>query len=192
MVAPVTSTDIVNQAINMMGGNTQPITGVSPNFDSSAAGQAAASLYIPCVKTVARQFSWDFSHYGPTALIPTGNPASILWAYEYYYPADCVQVRQVMPNALTDIFNPLPILWEISNNVMAGLTIKTIQTNFANAQVTYSNYPPENTWDSLFREAVVRLLSSELAVALAGRPDTARDNLSSGAEFIQIGESRDG
>jgi hypothetical protein len=60
-----------------------------------------------------------------------------------------------------------------------------------NAQAVFSNTPSEALWDPLFRESVVRLLASELAVAISGRLDTARDLLGSEQVFEQLGEGRD-
>ena len=64
-------------------------------------------------------------------------------------------------------------------------------TNVAGAQAVFTNQPPESTWDALFVEAVVRLLASELAMATAGKPDTAKDTLQQAAQFEKLGEGRD-
>lgn len=184
-----TSTAVANSAIFLLGDNQPPVTGVAPNFDNSAAGQALAQLYGPCVATVGRQFGWDFSRNTYT-LVLSGNPAPVPWTYEYIYPPNGVQIRQLMPDALVDPNDPLPINWNIANTEVAGTQTKVIQCDLASALALYSNQPTEATWDPLFREAVVRLLASELASALAGRPDTARDMLQSGAEFENIGQMR--
>lgn len=187
----VTSNTIANQAIQMMGDNQAPVTGYAPNFDGSAAGVALANLYIPCVQTVSRQFGWDFSR-NIQPLVLSGNPPGATWAYEYLYPSDCIQIRQVRPTIITDKFDPIPITYTIANTLVSGVPTKVIQTNLVNAIAVYSNYPPEYTWDALFRETVVRLLSSELSIAISSRPDTARDNLSSSMQFEQLGETRGG
>ena len=54
----------------------------------------------------------------------------------------------------------------------------------------FNNNPGPDVWDPLFREAVARLLASVLAMAIAGRPDTAQAFLDSGAAFESIGERR--
>jgi hypothetical protein len=185
-----TSTDIVNQALQMVGDNTPPVSGVAPNFDTSPAGVAASSLYYPCIQTVARQFGWDFArNTAPLSL--SGNTAPFPWTFEYIYPANAVQIWQVMPATLTDINDPLPVNWVVANNVVNGSQTRVIQTNQANAQIVYNNMPNENTWDSLFREAVVRLLSSELAMAIFSKPDTSQNLLQSGGAFESSGEGRD-
>jgi hypothetical protein len=186
----VTSTDIVNQALQLIGNNQGLVTGVAPNFDNSALGIAAAKLYAPCVQTVARQFGWDFARK-TVVLALSGNPSpSPAWAFEYLYPTNGVQVWQLMPAVLADPNNPLPVNWDVANDQVAGVQTKVILSNLAGALAVYNNNPTEATWDPLFREAVVRLLASEFAVAGVGRPDTAAGLLQAGAAFETLGESR--
>jgi hypothetical protein len=184
----VTSTDIVNQAIQLIGDNQTPVTGTYPTFDSSPAGVAAASLYLPTVETVGRRFGWDFSRT-TAALVLSGNTAPFPWTVEYLYP-NGIQVRQLNPPTLADPFNPLPIRWEVANSLVGGIPTKVIQTNLPNAQVMYTNVPSENLWDSIFRETVVRMLASSMAMAIAGKPDTSRDTLDQSAAFEQVGQER--
>jgi hypothetical protein len=96
-----------------------------------------------------------------------------------------------MPQTVTDRNNPLPNQWSVGNVQIGGTPAKVIWTNLASAQAVYTNQPLEGQWDALFRESVVRLLASEFAIALASRPDTARDKLSEGVNFETIGERRD-
>jgi hypothetical protein len=187
----LTSTQVVNRAIFIMGDNQQPVTGVAPNFDSSTAGVAAAQLYAGAVATVARQFEWDFTRQ-TLALVLSGNPAPFPWAFEYLYPAQCVEIWQVAPSALADANNPMPVNWNVAYNTVGGNPTKVVQTNQANALAIFNANPPEAVWDSIFTEAVVRLLASEMAMAIAGKPDFAAAALESGAAFESIGEARKG
>ncbi|MBB3453888.1 hypothetical protein FHT86_002144 [Rhizobium sp. BK313] len=184
------STDIVNQAIQLIGNNQTPVTGTAPNFDNSPSGKAAAALYAPCVQTVGRQFGWDFAR-NTVALALSGNPAPFPWAFEYVYPANGVQIWQLLPPSLDDPNNPLPITWVVANAVVSGAQKRVIHTDLASASAVYNNNPSENSWDALFREAVVRLLASEMAMALAGRPETSQGLLESGGAFESAGEGRD-
>ena len=183
------SRDIVNQAIMMMGDNQPLVTGNAPNFDNSAAGLAAAQLYAPCVATVMRQFEWDFSR-NTIALVVTGNAAPFPWAFEYGYPLNGIEVWQVMPTAAADPYDPLPVNFIIENAVIAGTQKRVIHTNLSPAQAVYNNNPSEATWDPLFREAVVRLLASELAMAIAGKPDFAQAALESASAFESVATTR--
>jgi hypothetical protein len=185
----VTSNDLANQAIQLIGDNQPAVTGQAPTFDSSPAGVALAKLYGPCVQTVARQWGWDFARR-TVALNVSGNVAPFPWAFEYLYPTNGIEVWQVMPATLADPNNPLPINWDVANAQVAGNQKKVIQCNLASAMAVYNNNPTEDVWDPLFREAVVRLLASELAMAISSRPDSAQLLLQTGNAFATIGEGR--
>ncbi len=185
---PVTSQDVANQAILDMGG--QPaVTGQNPTWDNSTVGKALQKLYTPAVQTVGRQFGWDFSR-NLVSLTPSGNPANLLWAYEYLYPGNAVQIWQIMPAVITDANDPLPTNWIVGNTLVAAVQTKVIWSNIQNAVAYYNNNPTESTWDPLFREAVVRLLASELAMATAGKPDVAQAMLEAGGAFESLGQTR--
>lgn len=174
----------------MIGGNQPPVTGVAPNFDNSAAGKAAQLVYAPTVASIARQHSWDFSRQS-MYLVGTGNTAPFPWAYEYIYPANCAQLWQIAPQALVDPNNPLPINWTVGNAIVNGVQAKVVWSNLQNAMAIINANPLESTWDSLFREAVVRLLASAMAMAMAGKPDVAQSMLESGGAFETLAEGRD-
>ncbi len=188
---PITSNDVANQALQDLGGNMPAVLGQAPTFDNSTAGKALQKLYVPTVQTVAKQFGWDFARCS-VALALSGNAAPLGYSFEYIYPTNGVEVWQLMPAAIADENNPLPINWNVGNAVVAGTQTKVLWSNLASAQAIYNNVPQENTWDALFREAVVRLLTSVLAMAIAGKPDVAEAYLSSGAAFESIGETRAG
>jgi hypothetical protein len=183
------STDIVNQAIQYIGDNQPPVTGVAPSFDSSPAGVAASKFYTAVVQTVGREFGWDFARNTFTLSL-SGNPATDPFAFEYIYPPAAVQIWQLKSATLTDQNNPLPINWQVANTLVNNVQTKVIQTNLQNAVVVMNNNPSENVWDSGFREAVVRLLSSVMAMALAGKPDAAQSYLDSAGQFEQVAEAR--
>jgi hypothetical protein len=184
-----TSNSVANQALQMIGDNIPAVVGNAPGFDSSTAGQALAQLYSPVVNTIARQFGWDFARTN-VALSLSGNPAPVGWGFEYLYPGNGVEVWQLMPAVIADPNNPLPQNWTVGNIVVSGTQTKVIWSNLQGALAIYNNAPQESTWDAEFQEAVVRLLASELSMALFGRPDSAQEYLNSGAAFEQIGESR--
>lgn len=187
----VTSTDIINRAIDLIGDNQPPVTGLYPNFDSSAAGQAGNALYGAVVQTVLRKYPADFSRAVATLAL-TGNPAPMGWALEYRYPVDAVEIRQMIPTVIPDPNDPLPDNFDVGNTTVAGAPTKVIWANTAAAKVVYTNNPPESLWDSLFTEEVVRLLASELATAVAGRPDTGQMMLETAGAFGQIATTRQG
>ena len=155
------------------------------------AGVAAAALYGPCVATVGQKFAFGFSRQY-VSLTLSGNTAPMGWAYEYLYPTTAIEIRQLMPMTVADLNNPLPQNWSLGNSPVSSVATKVIWSNLANATAFVTNLPPVPTWDPLFREEVVRLLASELAIAVAGKPDTARDFLSTAGSFGQMAESRPG
>jgi hypothetical protein len=186
-----TATDIVNEALQLVGDNLAPVTGALPNFDTSAAGVAAKYLYTPTVQAVGRRFGWDFSRNVATLAVTTNVPPWP-WTYEYIYPASGIQIRQLMPpTPLVDPNNPLPVNSEIGNTLVGGTPTKVIWCDIQNAKARITNTPNENLWDPLFRDAVVRLLGSALATATAGRPETARDLIDTYAQVEALGEARD-
>lgn len=185
----VSSTQIVNQALQYIGDNTPPVTGVAPTFDSSTAGVAAAAFYTAVVQTVGRQFGWDFARNTFTLTL-SGNPATDPFLYEYLYPAAAIEIWQLKAAALTDPNNPLPINWQVANTLVGGVQTKVIQTNLQNALAVMNNNPSESVWDPGFREAVVRLLANVMAMAIAGKPDAAQAYLDSAGQFEQIAEVR--
>lgn len=186
----VTATDIVNQALQMMGDNAPVVTGTAPTFDSSTAGIAAALLYEPCVAFVARQWEWDFAR--TTAdLVPSGNTPPDPWTDEYLYPTGAVQVWQLKPATLTDPNDPRPTNWVRANTLVAGVQTSVLQTDFANAVAVFNNNPSPDVWDSGFTQAVVRLLASEFAIALAGRPDTSAVLAQSAGTMADAARMRD-
>lgn len=184
-----TATDIVNQAIQYIGDNQPLVTGNAPNFDSSPAGVAAAQFYTAVVQTVGRQFGWEFSRNTFT-LVPTGNTPPDPWTFEYIYPPAAVEVWQLKSPTSADQNNPLPVTWQIANTLVAAVQKKVIQTNLSNAVAVINNNPSEDVWDPGFREAVVRLLASVMAAAIAGKPDLAQSYLESGGSFETIAEHR--
>ena len=184
-----TATDIVNQAIYLIGNDQPSVTGVFPTFDSSNAGKAASILYALTVRAVARQFGWDFGR-NVVALTPSGNVPPFGFSQEYVYPGNGVEIWQLLPQVITDQNNPILVDWVVGNTLVSSVQTKVIWTNQANALAAYHNNPTENTWDPLFQQAVVRLLASAMAMALKGKPDVAAGMLESGSAFESLGESR--
>lgn len=186
---PTTSLTIVNEALQLVGDNQKPVTGTAPTFDESPAGKAAQLLYTPCVQAVARQFEWDFAR-NTVALELSGNAAPFPWTLEYLYPTNGIQVWTLMPSQQGDRFDPLPFNFAVANATVGDATRKVIHTDLQDALAVFNNSPSEELWDADFHQAVVRLLASEFATALAGKPDLAAGLGSSYGTFEQIGESR--
>lgn len=188
---PVTAAEIVNRAIQFVGGfnNNKPVTGSPPTFDGTPLGLAAGTLYNSAIQTVARQNGWDFSRNVATLAL-SGNAAPQGYALEYIYPTNGIQVRQLVPATFPDTYDPLPISWTVGNALVAAVPTKVIWTDLASAKASFTNQPPPDLWDALFTEAVVRLLASELATAIPGKPDSAAQVLGQAATFEGLGAQR--
>lgn len=194
MTAGATSNSVANQAINLMGNNTPAVTGFAPTFDSSPAGVALASLYGPTVQAVGREFGWDFARRIFTPSKTVNSPVVALpgLALEYLYPPFALEIWQLLDPTKTDLNDPLPTTWTVGNTQVSGVQTKVLWTNVDNAQLVLNNNPTESAWDSLFQEAVVRLLASKLAMTLSGRPDTEQSFLRSAAAAAKGNETRQG
>ncbi len=189
----VDSNSVANEAIALMGDNQPRVTGQSPTWDSSTAGIALQNLYAPCVATVARQFGFDFARRVAT-LVASGNAGPFPYGFtgEYLYPSNGIEIWELLPAVQLDVNNPLPSTWGVGNTLVGLVQTKVIWTSILAPLATYNNNPAEATWDSLFREAVVRLLASELASAIASKPETEASFLNSAAGFTKIAETRNG
>lgn len=190
---PITSQDLANQALQYMGGNQPPVQGLWPSFvgtdaQSTTAARALNILYGACVATVQRGTFWDASRR-TIALTRTANTPR-LYAFQYLYPGNGIQVWQLAPATDADPNDPLPVNYDVANDIVNGAQAKVIETNLANAWAIYNNNPNESVWDPDMREAVARLLASEVAMAIGGKPDLSQSLLQSGSGFENIGEGR--
>ena len=170
----VTAADIVNRALELTARNVQ-VTGVNPTFDGTPAGNAAGVLYTAAVNLVLRQLDPAFARR-TLSLLLAGGTCPPPWLYEYTYPADCLRLRGLRPPGTSNGNDPQPIRRQVAFD--AGLAAKVIvcNTQFAVAMYT-SSAPDESVWDWAFAEAVAKRLSNPFAMALAGRPDFARELL---------------
>lgn len=186
-----TDSDIVNRAIALAGIVSPPVTGTSPTFDSSKAGVAASYLYPAVVQTVARQYGYDFSR-NVAALTTTGNSPPLGWTYEYNYPTNGIEVRQVIPASVADANNPTPVRWTVGNATVSASLKRVIWSNTVTASAYFTNQPTPDQWDAGFTEAVVRLLGSEMAQALAGKPETSKMLFDTEQVFQQAAQTVEG
>lgn len=194
MAAPLGNpASVVNAAVQLIGGyNDQgPVTGTPPTFDGSKIGLVAGAVYNEVVYTIGRLYDYDFSRT-VVNLALSGNPTPRRgFAFEYLYPATCIQLRQIMPIIGADPNNPLPNTHLVGNVLVGSALTKVVWTSIASAQAEISNAPPEGLWDAAFQEAVVRELAAKLALGGVGKPDFYRDFEESGERIRGASELRD-
>jgi|SRR5579884_17747 len=183
----VTSVSVVNEALELIAAQTT-ITGLN---DGSPAGNAAGVLYAPAVNLLLRQLDPAFARRTAALAPAVGGTIPPPWSAEYLYPADCLRLRQVRPAPANVVANdPQPVRAQVAFD--AGLTAKVVVCNLTSAYAVYTSGMPgvgqENLWDSAFIEAVARRLANPLAMALAGRPDFAKEILEESQAFAQLAE----
>lgn len=177
MPTGATPVSVVNAAIELTG-TQQFITSLT---DGSTAANAAAVVYPVVVQLLLRQLDPDFARV-TGVLAPVVGATYQPFSVVYTYPSDCLRMRQITPpasgtGALADPFDPLPISWQVAYAVGGGGS-KIIATNQQDATGTYTTAnTTEAMWDSAFLDAVTRRLGNPLAMAIAGRPDYARELL---------------
>src|SRR6202021_3315595 len=134
-----TSNDVANEALQLTGDNAPTVGGQKPTWDGSTAGIALSKLYSAVVSTVARQGGWDPAR-NTVALASTGNtPTNPAYTQEYSYPSNGIEVWQLMPPALSDPNNPLPVNWNVANTLVSGTQTKVIQCNLPGSLGSFNN-----------------------------------------------------
>lgn len=191
---PQDSNTVANQALDLVGNNSPKVSGFAPTWDSSPAGKVLQDIYAQTVGATQRQFGWDASRRMIT-LVLSGNTGPYLagqFDNEYLYPGNGVEIWEVQPAAPIDKNDPLPYNYTVGNTLVNGVQTKVIWTDVDDAVAIYNNNPAEAVWDFGFTEAVVRALASKLALALAGRPETASLMGQTAQQAAAINASRNG
>jgi hypothetical protein len=191
---PLTSADVVNAALELTGEQVT-VSGADPAYDGSTVGAAAGILYRPAVEMLLRQINPDFARKIAILGVQANTSVRVVtnWAFEYAYPIDCLRLRRLRPPAGDDAFSPLPVRgMVVFDPLTAGGPARVVLTNMQNVVAIYTTSAAgvgaEHLWDSAFLEAVTRRLANPLAMAVAGRPDFAREMLEESAKFAQMAE----
>ena len=163
------------------------MSGANPAFDGTPAGNAAGVLYTPAVNLVLRELDPAFARR-TGALAAAGGVIPAPWTNEYVYPADCLRLRQIRPAAGSfNVNDPKPVRGQVAFD--NSLPAKVIVCSIASAAASYtSSNVTEAMFDWAFAEAVAKRLSPGLAMALAGRPDFARELLSEAEQAAATAE----
>lgn len=186
---------ICNTALELIKSQDLITGGSYPNFVGTPPVVSAANvLYGPVRDLLLREINPEFGRITIAGSLVAGVSAIVPWTYEYLYPADGLRVRQVRPpasgeGALADPNERLPVTGAVAfdNRTGPGPNAKVVLTNQQNALIVYtSNLPPESSWDPDFAEAMARRMSNYFAMAIAGRPDFARELLEEAERYTSL------
>lgn len=184
-----TSADIVNRALAEIG-QQQTVTGTLPTFDGSSTGIAAGQLYQAAVNMLLRNEDYEFSK-AYVVLTQTAATPVPPWAYQFFYPSDCLRVRQVCPRTW-DALDPQAVTWDVQTVVILSVPTRVILSNEGNAGLFYTtSNVTENEWDPMFAEAAVRYIASEMVIAIGGRPDLSEKKLAESGQIMVSGQAKD-
>lgn len=180
-----TKLSLINRALTEIAAR-QPITDYL-----SAEGVTADQLYQPAIETLLRESDPEFARTS-TILAPVVTNVFLNYTYAYAYPADCVRVRQIVPEVIDDN-DPYAVVWDVGTANISAVQTRVIYTNEGpNARMTYTtNLVTESEFDSLFQERLVRYLGSMLAMPVGGRPDFSRTMLEQAGGLGAAGRDRD-
>lgn len=218
-MATGTQLNIINRALLSVGTQAQ----VSSLNEGSAQANAAATLYTPCFEQLARSAPWNcLRNQVELTLIAAaeGTPENpdgdtlplppVPWLYSYSQPADCLQVRFLVPSLPTSsggvpVFSvdtgaptwvpgggqiPYAVAYAVDAN---NNPINVILTNQAQAVCVYTvNQPNPQIWDSLFQAAMVASLAAYFVPALSLNMPLMQLQIAAAERMIQQARTRDG
>lgn len=182
---------VCNTALELIKSQDLLTGGNFPTFIGSPAIATAANvLYGPVRDLLLREINPEFSRITIAASPAAALAPVVPWLYEYLYPSDALRIRQVRPpgaglGALADPNDPSPVRAAVAYD--PNVSAKVVLTNQQNALLVYtSNAPLEAVWDPDFAEAMARRLANPFAMAIAGRPDYAREILETAERYAGL------
>lgn len=182
-----TQITIVNAALALIGSQAV-ITALN---DGSPAGNAAGVLYTPTLQFLLRSMDPDFARR-TAALVPQANGTDVTtFTNEYQYPSDCLRLRQLQPVIGSyDPNDPQPIRGIVAfDPLTSGGPAKVILCNLASGSAVYTTLNvTEALFDAAFVEEFERRLANPFAMAIAGRPDYARELLEEAERYAGLAE----
>ena len=143
MPAGLTSTIVVNQALEAIASQTQ-ITSLT---DGSPSANAANVVYAPIVQTLLRQLEPDFARVTAVLSLSGQTSPPPPWAYEYTYPSDCARLLQVAPAAGSyNVLDPQPVRSNVAVDILytgsitfTGVPLTTDTLTINGAEFTFIN-----------------------------------------------------
>ena len=203
-MAPIVTTaaQVVNLALTRMGRQER----IGHLYEGSKFAKAALLIYGQTRDSLLRGGNYDFAERNINASLlksaPNGgytpsrpwngltNPPPP-WLFEYQYPADCLQVRNIKPIPIFVMnFDPQPHTWSVENDQYFTPAQKVILTNVQSAQLVYTAQVTDpTTWEADFLEAMAAALARRLA---GSNPDMAKMAAGDEAQSTAVAESTEG
>ena len=219
-----TETDIANRALSAAGARS-----TIANFqERSKEADQIRLLYDPTRKQMLRAAHWNFCRktaYLSLLKSAPGTPENQSaasqnwsptypappWAYEYGQPADCLQMRRIIPQfnntgglpaGITSYPSYMAVPWQgqMAQRFILGTDTNSegqqftcVLTDQQNAIGVYSaNIENPDLWDDLFQQAMVDALASRLAIPLSGDKTLARAMAQQAMVSVDQARVRDG
>lgn len=192
--------EIANLALSLAGCGG-PIASLA---ESSVEARECLLHYSSCRDLLLRSHPWNFAQR-QAALADTGSTVNG-WAYQYQYPADCLQIHHIraggydataimwaietLPAALgtTVLYPPVPYAIGVTTD---GLS----RTILCDAYQAYASYTAAVTittlFDPLFSDALSYLLASRIVQRLTGNRSAKSDCVQMYQATVQAAMVRD-
>lgn len=222
-----TSADIANRAMVAMGARS---TIANLALEQSPEAKQMNLLYAPTRDALLRAAHWDFARKlipgslfkaapgvagSNTAPEDQWNPLTMPpppWSYAYLYPADCLKVRYVTPDAtasdpsvqnmfsapvsapahVSSGINPVPYTVAVDSDSL-GAQMRVVLTDAYRALICYTaRVEVEDLWDASFQEAMVYSLAAQAALAITGNLQTAQICAAKARDTLLMARARDG
>lgn len=179
----VTSTDIVNRALQLVGTRTTVASLVEVSNEATQANICYAAVRDWCLGVT----NWNFARRSaalavnkqtavpPTVPWATATSVSPPWKYSYTLPADCLQVQYITNsdiNADSTLFLGEPKRFVVAADTVAAVLQRVLLTNEPNIVCIYTAQITDPTqWPWMFERLVVSALAWTLCMALDGDKD---------------------
>lgn len=175
----VTSTDIANRALQLIGTRTN----IASLAESSNEAIQANISYLPVRDWCLGAVNWNFARrtvkqavakslaLPPPAPWSTASP-SPPWLYEYALPADVLKIQYVTnstANAANTAYRGEPQRFVVAIDILGGVEQRVLLTNEASAVIIYTGIVVDPTeWPWMFERFMVSSLALTLSMALTG------------------------
>lgn len=217
-MATGTVLNLCNRALLSVGAQSQ----ISSLNEGSSQANAASTLYTPTFEQLARSAPWNCLRKQATLTLyaaADGTPENpdgddplppVPWLYSYLLPADCLQVRFLVPSlpstsGSVPIFSvdtsapvwlphqgqiPYAVAYETDST---GNPMNVVLTNQSQAIAVYTvNQPNPQLWDSLLQGAMVASLAAYFVPALSLHMPLMNMQIKLAESMIEQARTRDG